>query len=1775
MKKLTGIRNYRTLTALLLVVCIIASGFVSAAQADTVTDPPMQLSALGTDFTYLSDMTWVSESQGWSGKTTRKDLAIDGSALKLGGATYTKGLGTHAASSIVYDLNGAYTRFTAVTGINDPKVADANQTGVKFQVKGDDQLLYDGPNMTRQSGSGDPSRLVPIDVNVTGVKKLELIVAPIIPGANTANHANWAEAKVYTASAGLPQLSDISINGSTVSGFDASKNFYKYELPVSDLSDINSITVPAVSAAAAGGANVSVSQAKSVPGEAYITVDNGTYKATYTIRFSVKDTVFASDLDWTSAVSSHDNKICKKDTTVLNNKFNSSTSYAGAGPIHIGGTINKVYNKGIGAYGNSTVTIPLNGAYKTFYSDVGLDNLVSGSSSITMSFIVKGDGRQLASVTGVSYDDPNWNANHFKVDVTGVNVLELVTEQTGGEVSPIGNAVADWGNPRFTTTAIPDTSSSKLASISLNGTPLDSFSPNKLDYEVKVPKGTTALPEITYTQQDPNATVNATYDPADKSIPNRAAITVTNGASQTVYNINIQYQPEFSGKVHLKADRTKLNPLLDADPYITLSTEFELSDGTILKEGDPRIEKIEYSVATLKTSGDAEVARLINGNQIAPVLNETSGAGMEKAYNGGTARVAVKATLSGGAVAEDDLVITVRPFYIDYSKTITAKMQMQTGNNSITMNFADALQAIKNYDNLTNGIHKVIYLVGWQGHGHDSDFPSWDQVNESLAIPGMSGRDSLIYVMNEAKKYNTTLSLHANVTSTSFGNPLYSLYNAKDLWGRRADGSTTVYGGGGMVCYPLEWNSYLLQQRTDRLLELLPPLVEGHTMHFDAFHFRVPGPQSPTGAEFYKSEYQFSKYGLDVWDEIDAMRNIFWYWRELGLDVTAEASTGYRHDPNGNNEAFIGLQPMAWNFGQSGSAWNMDIPADLYTGGQNGSERFGKSYKIEGNDLNIVESNMLKGVKNFMTIEVPFLFLNCFDRISDDGTTVTFSDGVTSKNPQWIMQGSKYYRNGNDIFIPAVFKGENTKEIMVYTESGYTNKVWDLPDNWIDVTAVDMYKLSVKAPEKISTFSVTDGKITLSLAGSTQAAYVIVPAGADYIGSLRSMIHVSDLVLENDSLTLNAGEIKVLNAKVAPANATDRGIRFTSSNPRVATVSVAGKITALTGGTTVITARTTDGNIVKTCMVTVQGSVQVEAPRASIPAGTYADPQKIRLTCDTPGKIDIYYTLDGSRPVVGLSNYYTENDDSNGLAFSSTPAPIEAYDDMVIKAIAVKDGYVVSDVASYTYKITNKKVSTPIAGIPSGKFTVQQKQCLQVYLSTWTPETKIYYTTDGTEPDQNSALYLATAPIMVGVNTTIKAIAYKNGMQTSDVAAFTYQISPATGSSWTNSVSANYQSGVYKAGQFPLQVTLTPLVADVGTQIRYTTDGSNPGTGSPLYNGQPITVNGNTTIKAACFEARTSNLTISTFKYMVDTTEQVAKPAASLPSGKYEPGTGITLASSTGGATIHYTLNTMAPTGPNERWLQIGNEFNPGKSKFNEKIILDKTTTIRAVAFKDGMQDSEIVTYTYYVNEDDGLSDIEITFTPSSLDLRKGEIKDVVIAVTPAAIAIKNVIISVSDPGVAEVVNNVYNAADGTTKLSIKGKTAGTTTIRAAISDDPSTFSELSVTVAPYTKSYMITQSGMGLDREGRITASVDVGLVEGASEHAGQEAVVFELMDGTMPVSIIALEKDITAMENFKAYFNVTDPSKASYTVKVFVVDQFSNINSVPESLADSIRLN
>ncbi len=113
----------------------------------------------------------------------------------------------------------------------------------------------------------------------------------------------------------------------------------------------------------------------------------------------------------------------------------------------------------------------------------------------------------------------------------------------------------------------------------------------------------------------------------------------------------------------------------------------------------------------------------------------------------------------------------------------------------------------------------------------------------------------------------------------------------------------------------------------------------------------------------------------------------------------------------------------------------------------------------------------------------------------------------------------------------------------------------------------------------------------------------------------------------------------------------------------------------------------------------------------------------------------------------------------------------------------------------------------------------------------------------------------------------------------------------------------------------------------------------------------------------------------------------------------------------------------------------------------------------------------------------------------------------------------------------------------------------------------------INLILSQYTavKPFAVISDGK-LDRTSGLKAVANI-CRTAVTDHEGSEVVVFQLMKGSTPFNIVALQKDINNSEELIAYFNETGDD---FFVKVFVFDRLnSDLGSVQINLAEAQILN
>ncbi len=408
------------------VLAVSPAGTSAASLAASTTTP-----AANAIVTSLSSLNWTSATAGWG--TPQKNTTVAGNTLSLRGTTYASGIGTHAASTISYNLAGNYTSFLSDIGIDDEEVGKG-AGAVDFQVIGDGKTLFDSGVLT------DASAIVSIDVSVAGVQTLTLVAANGIANNIDFDHADWAGARLLSS----PQAPSAP-TGLTAAATSTSQINLSWAAP------------NATSSASASGYIVQ----RSVDGVNYSTIATLGAVTTYDDTSSLSaGTTYTYRVLATNAVGSSAASSPAAATTLAANALITGLSTlkwvsasAGWGTVQLNTTVagntitlrGNTYGSGIGTHASSTIVYNLAGAYMNFISDIGVDDEVKGTGSVD--FQVVGDGKVLFDSGMLTNASP---VVSLDVSVTGVQTLTLIANN--GVAGSIDYDHADWAGAELVST---------------------------------------------------------------------------------------------------------------------------------------------------------------------------------------------------------------------------------------------------------------------------------------------------------------------------------------------------------------------------------------------------------------------------------------------------------------------------------------------------------------------------------------------------------------------------------------------------------------------------------------------------------------------------------------------------------------------------------------------------------------------------------------------------------------------------------------------------------------------------------------------------------------------------------------------------------------------------------------------------------------------------------------------------------------------------------------------------------------------------------------------------------------------------------------------------------------------------------------------------------------------------------------------------------------------------------------------------------------------------
>jgi hypothetical protein len=121
--------------------------------------------------------------------------------------------------------------------------------------------------------------------------------------------------------------------------------------------------------------------------------------------------------------------------------------------------------------------------------------------------------------------------------------------------------------------------------------------------------------------------------------------------------------------------------------------------------------------------------------------------------------------------------------------------------------------------------------------------------------------------------------------------------------------------------------------------------------------------------------------------------------------------------------------------------------------------------------------------------------------------------------------------------------------------------------------------------------------VQVGLAVTSHNNTALSTATFDNVSVTSGTVAVTGVTVSPTSASINTGATQQLTATVAPSNATNKNVTWTTSNSSVATVSTNGLVTGVAAGNATITVTTQDGNRTATSSITVTSTPSTNIAR--------------------------------------------------------------------------------------------------------------------------------------------------------------------------------------------------------------------------------------------------------------------------------------------------------------------------------------------------------------------------------------------------------------------------------------------------------------------------------------------------------------------------------------------------------------------------------------------------
>lgn len=388
------------------------------------------------------------------------------------------------------------------------------------------------------------------------------------PGSD--NSGTWQIDSVlvtgYVVQGSDANLTDLQVDGATVTDFDAATTDYTVELPA------GTTTVPTVTYTLADeNAAADQTDATDLTGDEaartttiVVTAEDGTTTKTYTILFN--PILEVADLAALRAATDPDRKYTVTGEVVLTQKdgYRNKKYFEDAtAAIEVDdnpGVITTVYDIGDGVTG---LTGKLNDYFGMLQfqptedpgAAVSTGNAVEPQVLTVSEFTTNFESyeAEFVKIEGVTFADAGGtfdNGENYAVSVGDDNTVfrthfyDVITGTIPAMADIQGVAVWDWSEakiaPRMAGDLMVYSSDASLADLMVDGTSVDGFASGTYSYAVELPFGTTDVPDVTYETTDDNATAvveDATDLTGDEAARTTTVTVTAQDGTEQVYTI--------------------------------------------------------------------------------------------------------------------------------------------------------------------------------------------------------------------------------------------------------------------------------------------------------------------------------------------------------------------------------------------------------------------------------------------------------------------------------------------------------------------------------------------------------------------------------------------------------------------------------------------------------------------------------------------------------------------------------------------------------------------------------------------------------------------------------------------------------------------------------------------------------------------------------------------------------------------------------------------------------------------------------------------------------------------------------------------------------------------------------------------------------------------------------------------------------------------------------------------------------------------------------------